>query len=154
MREALDAGAVFNEGDGPIPEANGNIIPVKTGGVGGTRADYLARRIARDRPDMLPAMAAGEYKSIHDAAVQAGIAPGQKDALQEIRAVLAETAQCGRLGVAIRELFKLDIIQLESCASPVSAVWLCFLHRPVASGASESGASRLRQGSCRAGGPC
>ena len=77
-REALDAGAVFNEGSGPIASANLNIVQISEAGGGGNRASYLARRIARDRPDMLPAMAAGEYKSIHDAAVQAGIVPRTK----------------------------------------------------------------------------
>ena len=79
MREALDAGAVFNEGSGPIAEANTNNVRISpVPGQAGNRAEYLARRIARDRPDMLPAMAAGEYKSIHDAAVQAGIVPRTK----------------------------------------------------------------------------
>jgi hypothetical protein len=35
---------------------------------GGTSADYLARRIARDRPDILERMRAGEYKSVWQAA--------------------------------------------------------------------------------------
>jgi len=31
---------------------------------GGTSADYLARRIARDRPDVLERMKSGEYKTL------------------------------------------------------------------------------------------
>ena len=40
---------------------------------GGNRADYLTRRIARDRPDILERMKAGEYASVRAAAIDAGI---------------------------------------------------------------------------------
>ena len=40
---------------------------------GGTSADYLAARIARDRPDILDRMKAGEYPSVRAAALDAGI---------------------------------------------------------------------------------
>jgi hypothetical protein len=36
-------------------------------------ADYLARRIARDRPDILQAMKDGQYRSVRQAAIAAGI---------------------------------------------------------------------------------
>jgi len=39
----------------------------------GTSADYLARRIARDRPDILERMKAGDYKSVRAAARDADI---------------------------------------------------------------------------------
>jgi hypothetical protein len=39
----------------------------------GTNADYLTRRIARDHPDIFERMKAGEYKSVHAAALEAGI---------------------------------------------------------------------------------
>lgn len=39
----------------------------------GTSADYLSRRIARDRPDILERMKAGEFKSVRAAAKEAGI---------------------------------------------------------------------------------
>lgn len=39
----------------------------------GTRADYLTARIARDRPDILERMKAGEYRSVRQAALEAGI---------------------------------------------------------------------------------
>ena len=39
----------------------------------GNRADYLTARIARDRPDILKRMQRGEFKSVHQAAVAAGI---------------------------------------------------------------------------------
>ena len=94
MREALDAGAVFNEGSGPIASANLNIVQISEAGGGGNRASYLARRIARDRPDMLPAMAAGEYKSIHDAvrAEMVRVVARQAHALQEVGPVTAKAA--------------------------------------------------------------
>jgi hypothetical protein len=40
----------------------------------GNTADYLARRIARDRPDVLQGMKAGAYPSVRQAALEAGIA--------------------------------------------------------------------------------
>jgi|GEM_PF-1781432 len=40
---------------------------------GSTNADYLTARIARDHPDILERMKAGEYKSVRAAAIDAGI---------------------------------------------------------------------------------
>jgi hypothetical protein len=39
----------------------------------GNAADYLARRIARDRPDILQEMKHGKYSSVRQAAIAAGI---------------------------------------------------------------------------------
>jgi hypothetical protein len=39
----------------------------------GHAADYLARRIARDHPDILQAMKEGQYRSVRQAAIAAGI---------------------------------------------------------------------------------
>ena len=39
----------------------------------GDRADYLTRRIARDHPDILERMKAGHYRSVRQAALEAGI---------------------------------------------------------------------------------
>ena len=39
----------------------------------GNSADYLTARIARDRPDILEAMKRGEYRSVRQAAIEAGI---------------------------------------------------------------------------------
>ena len=39
----------------------------------GTSPEYLTARIARDRPDILDRMKAGEYKSVRSAAIDAGI---------------------------------------------------------------------------------
>jgi hypothetical protein len=41
---------------------------------GGTSATYLAGRIKRDRPDIAERIQAGEFRSIHAAAIAAGIA--------------------------------------------------------------------------------
>lgn len=46
---------------------------VSTSKRGSTSAEYLAARIARDRPDVLKRMKAGEFKSVRDAAIEAGI---------------------------------------------------------------------------------
>ena len=39
----------------------------------GNRSDYLVARIARDRPDILERMKAGEFASVREAAREAGI---------------------------------------------------------------------------------
>jgi hypothetical protein len=39
----------------------------------GNTADYLTARIARDRPDLLERMAAGEFRSVRAAALEAGL---------------------------------------------------------------------------------
>jgi hypothetical protein len=39
----------------------------------GNSADYLARRIARDRPDILQEMKDGKYRSVRQAAIAAGL---------------------------------------------------------------------------------
>jgi hypothetical protein len=39
----------------------------------GNRSDYLVSRIARDRPDILERMKAGEFTSVREAAREAGI---------------------------------------------------------------------------------
>lgn len=46
--------------------------------VGGNDSDYLASRIARDRPDILERMKAGEYRSVRSAAIDAGIIDPEK----------------------------------------------------------------------------
>ena len=51
---------------------------------GGTSADYLARRIARDRPDVLERMKTGAYKSVRAAAKDAGIVR-EKTPLEQLR---------------------------------------------------------------------
>jgi hypothetical protein len=50
----------------------------------GTSADYLARRIARDHPDILERMKAGDYKSVRAAAKDAGIVK-DKTPLQHVQ---------------------------------------------------------------------
>jgi hypothetical protein len=84
-----------NGHSGPIPQAEALAAVEKFGPIGeavhpgsgrgnktsnnmtrfrrGTSASYLARRIARDRPDILKRMKAGEFKSVHAAAREAGL---------------------------------------------------------------------------------
>lgn len=44
----------------------------------GNSPEYLTARIARDRPDILERMKAGEYKSVRSAAIDAGIVDPEK----------------------------------------------------------------------------
>jgi len=57
----------------PTAEETANVDNVNISPVGGNQATYLARRIARDRPDILERMKAGEYRSVRAAAIDAGI---------------------------------------------------------------------------------
>ena len=52
-----------------------NNLSLKPLGKRGPTADYLTARIARDRPDVLDRMTAGEFKSVRAAAIEAGISP-------------------------------------------------------------------------------
>jgi hypothetical protein len=56
-------------GDRPEQEQGDNITSPERG----TSSTYLARRIARDRPDILHRMKAGEFRSVRAAAIEAGI---------------------------------------------------------------------------------
>ena len=49
---------------------NYNVFPADNNG---TDTEYLTARIARDRPDILDRMKAGEYRSVRSAAIDAGI---------------------------------------------------------------------------------
>jgi len=51
----------------------------------GNRSDYLVARIARDRPDILERMKAGEFTSIREAAREAGIIKGVSLVNQVVR---------------------------------------------------------------------
>jgi hypothetical protein len=62
-------GKTVNEGDGPLTKeerANRDIVTVRSVGSGNS-ADYLTARIARDRPDILNRMKAGEFSSVRQA---------------------------------------------------------------------------------------
>ena len=59
-------------GNGRPASSFDNVKPTfETGG--GNSADYLAARIKRDRPDIAEAVERGEYRSIRQAAIAAGI---------------------------------------------------------------------------------
>jgi len=51
----------------------------------GNRSDYLLARMARDRPDILERMKAGEFTSIREAAREAGIIKGVSLVNQVVR---------------------------------------------------------------------
>jgi len=55
----------------------------------GNAADYLTRRIARDRPDILERMKAGEFRSVRQAALEAGIVKPRWSAPVDIDALAA-----------------------------------------------------------------
>ncbi len=59
-----------------IDDSTGRNSPddIRTVSAYGTDADYLTGRIARDRPDVLDRMKAGEFPSVRAAALEAGIA--------------------------------------------------------------------------------
>jgi hypothetical protein len=67
----------------------------------GDRAEYLAARIARDRPDILERMKAGEFSSVRAAAREAGIIKDRITILTEPRAAAAQ----------IRKHFDLESLQ-------------------------------------------
>ena len=65
--------------DGPLADAHhagpgrGNKTVDNINRFNGTNASYLARRILRDRPDIHSRMLAGEFPSVRQAAIEAGI---------------------------------------------------------------------------------
>lgn len=78
LAQAIKGGLTINEGAGPLTQddkANLDIVQVSVDGGGGNRAEYLMRRIARDRPDILDRACAGEFPSARAAAVEAGFVP-------------------------------------------------------------------------------
>lgn len=78
-RAIKNDGLVINNESGlPRNDDPENLYKVKItddGALGGNRAVYLTRRIARDHPDVLDRMASGEFPSVRAAAIEAGIAP-------------------------------------------------------------------------------
>lgn len=58
---------------GPATEEEKANVGVTNISRGGTTADYLTARIARDHPAILDRMKAGEFKSVRAAAIEAGI---------------------------------------------------------------------------------
>ncbi len=68
--------AMLLDDRGPATEeekSNSDYIRNTVAQDGGTSANYLTARIARDRPDILERMQAGEYPSVRAAALDAGI---------------------------------------------------------------------------------
>lgn len=75
-------GKTINAADGPVP-SNLDIIKVSENGAG-TSADYLTARLKRDHDAIFRRLAAGEFPSVRQAAIAAGIVkvPG---ALEQLR---------------------------------------------------------------------
>jgi hypothetical protein len=63
--------------DGPGPATKGEKVIAANGinrrEIGSNNANYLTVRIARDHPDILDRMKAGEFASVRQAAIAAGI---------------------------------------------------------------------------------
>jgi hypothetical protein len=57
----------------PLTNPNGRPKKGSKPTVSGRGADYLTARIARDRPDVLKRMEAGEFSSVRQAAIAAGV---------------------------------------------------------------------------------
>jgi hypothetical protein len=69
-----EPGAVGRGRPNPIEQDRvDNINSNESESKGGTSADYLTRRIARDAPDVLEQMKQGKFKSVRKAAIAAGI---------------------------------------------------------------------------------
>lgn len=82
-------GKTVNAGPGPLTQeekANGHIVPIKSDGAHGNAADYLARRIKRDAPEVFSRLEQGEYRSVRAAAIDAGIVR-VPTALQELQRI-------------------------------------------------------------------
>jgi hypothetical protein len=60
-------------GWGEIGKGRNRVDVINSKATGGTDPTYLTGRIARDRPDILERMKAGEYPSVRAAALEAGI---------------------------------------------------------------------------------
>ena len=69
--EALD-GKTINTGNNPNPNRSDDIVISRPTGLGNS-ADYLTARIKRDQPEIAERMKAGEFSSVRQAALEAGI---------------------------------------------------------------------------------
>lgn len=66
--------ALAKHGGAPRPEGPPRVDSVNSGeSKGGNRQTYLLRRLARDAPDVLERVKAGEFRSARAAAIEAGI---------------------------------------------------------------------------------
>lgn len=83
-------GKTINAADGPVP-SNLDIIKVSESGAG-TSADYLTARLKRDHDEIFQRLAAGEFASVRQAAIAAGIVkvPSVLDQLRKLWAKAPE----------------------------------------------------------------
>jgi Arc/MetJ-type ribon-helix-helix transcriptional regulator len=88
---------------GAKPKAKNQVDVINLKTPGGTHADYLTARIARDHPDILVRMKAGEFKSVRAAALEAGIVKPTITVSKEPEAAARVLRKHFR-GAALREL--------------------------------------------------
>jgi hypothetical protein len=83
-------GKTVNAADGPVPR-NLDIVKVSETGAGNA-ADYLAARLKRDHDEIFQRLAAGEFSSVRQAAIAAGIVkvPSVLDRLRKLWAKASE----------------------------------------------------------------
>lgn len=72
----------------------------------GTDPDYLTARIARDRPDILERMKAGEFKSVREAAIAAGIIKTLTK-LEEVKRLAGKLTKSGKSSLVRWLMFEL-----------------------------------------------
>jgi len=84
VKERAERPALLRENRRPTNEERDDNRANNTVIRGSTNADYLTARIARDRPDILERMKAGEFPSVRQAGIAAGIVrvPTGLDALR------------------------------------------------------------------------
>lgn len=86
-------GKTINAADGPVP-SNLDIIKVSESGAG-TSADYLTARLKRDHDEIFQRLAAGEFASVRQAAIAAGIVK-VPSVLDQLRKLWAKASDADR----------------------------------------------------------
>ena len=71
--QAQEAKELGKHGGDHMPGDRKQVDDVNLLSQGGTQASYLTSRIKRDHPEILERMKAGEFKSVRQAAIEAGI---------------------------------------------------------------------------------
>lgn len=86
-------GKTINAADGPVPP-NLDIVKVSETGAGNA-ADYLAARLKRDHDAIFQRLAAGEFSSVRQAAIAAGIVK-VPSVLEKLRKLWAKATEADR----------------------------------------------------------
>jgi hypothetical protein len=120
LRTAQERSAVaqpLREARRPTNDERANKVDVVNLMQGGNDADYLTARIARDRPDILERMKAGEYPSVRRAAMDAGI----------VKPTVTHGVSADAFARAARKHLTAD--QIEELVEMLEAAGLGFLER-------------------------